>query len=197
VNLSRFWILGIFGLLLTQTSFAEFKNFYRVDSGLYRGSKPVHDEDFEKLKNKYGIRTLLDLRMIPFMTEITKGKALEHGLNYVNIPIIPITTPSKGDMESTLNIMMDPALRPVYVYCLLGEDRTGLAVALYRIHAQHYSKEFADEEMQKIGFKEDFLRLLYKAFTRYSPAGALDLKFASLDKQQQMQDQEQFQGQFH
>ena len=42
--------------------------------------------------------------------------------------------------------------QPVFVHCQRGADRTGLAVAVYRVAVEGWSKEKAIEEMVRGGY---------------------------------------------
>ena len=57
--------------------------FERLDSGVYKGSKPKTDADFEYLKSKH-IKTILNLRFLPYLdgTEARRAQLrihLSHG----------------------------------------------------------------------------------------------------------------------
>ena len=48
--------------------------------------------------------------------------------------------------------LSDPALRPIFVHCLLGKDRTALITGLYRVYYQDWTPEAAWAEMLRSGF---------------------------------------------
>jgi protein tyrosine/serine phosphatase len=55
-------------------------------------------------------------------------------------------------MRRFLAVVGDPARQPVFVHCLRGSDRTGMAVAVYRMSAEGWSREEAIDEMVRGGF---------------------------------------------
>jgi hypothetical protein len=52
--------------------------------------------------------------------------------------------PEDEDMRRFLEIATDPTKQPVYVHCKLGADRTGVAVAVYRVCVEGWTKEDAN-----------------------------------------------------
>ena len=55
--------------------------------------------------------------------------------------------------------MSDPLNQPVYVHCALGQDRTGVVVAAYRMDVDGWSFEDAEKEMQSFGFNDTWIHL--------------------------------------
>ncbi len=55
--------------------------------------------------------------------------------------------PKKRLYRQFLDLFADPANIPVFVHCRHGSDRTGAAVALYRIYILKWDKEKAIAEM--------------------------------------------------
>jgi protein tyrosine/serine phosphatase len=51
-----------------------------------------------------------------------------------------------------LTLMRQNPDKKVFVHCRLGDDRTGMMVAAYRIAEQGWAAEEAMKEMQKFGF---------------------------------------------
>ena len=130
------------------------KNFHKVSEVLYRGAQP--NENGYKELAKLGIKTVVDLRVIPQDKELIKSL----GMQPIQIPINPLDMKDKYAKEF-LSIMANPANYPVFVHCRYGSDRTGTMVALYRIYFQHWTKENALKEMtsDKYGFNEIFANL--------------------------------------
>jgi protein tyrosine phosphatase len=61
--------------------------------------------------------------------------------------------PRIEDLAHFLRIVNDPQKVPVLVHCQRGADRTGLAVAVYRVAMQDWTKEEAIREMTEGGFQ--------------------------------------------
>jgi tyrosine-protein phosphatase SIW14 len=115
-------------------------NFFRVSGVLYRGGQP------EKIGvcalKKLGIKTVINLRQSKVDEEIFRGC----GMDQVAIPMNAFF-PRREGFRRFLGIVSDPARLPVFVHCRYGSDRTGAAVAIYRIKVQNWSAAEAIREM--------------------------------------------------
>ncbi len=120
--------------------------FARLDDGVYRGASPS-DAGLELLARAH-VRTLLCLRSeVPY-----REKAEALGFRIVHIPIPLTDAPSADQIVRFLEIATDPASRPVFFHCRVGEDRTGAMAALYRMQVQGWPAEAARAEMKRFGF---------------------------------------------
>ena len=107
-------------------------NFRVVEEGkLYRGGEPT-DDQIRELKDKFGINKIVTL-------DAQTGAAIEGtcralGIEPVVVPLSAIGTDNKnvGTLTDNIQSLLGEG-GPVYVNCRNGEDRTGLAVALYRV----------------------------------------------------------------
>ena len=52
-----------------------------------------------------------------------------------------------------------PPTRNVFIHCQHGEDRTGVAVALWRMRQDNWTKPMAEKEMLKFGFHKSLFGL--------------------------------------
>jgi protein tyrosine/serine phosphatase len=160
-------------ILSYSSSYADLRNFVRVEPGIYRGSQPRTSEDFNELKS-HGIRTILNLRWRAVDIEPERAKAFQNGFTYISQPISPISfNIPKGDIVQIINTMTNPDLQPVYIHCLLGEDRTGMIIGLYRIHVQRWAPDLAYREMKEAGFKPFMVPGLYLFFNAHKDKGTL------------------------
>jgi protein tyrosine/serine phosphatase len=120
-------------------------NLHKVSDALYRGAQPAN-EGFAGLKTM-GIRTVVNLRTFRW----EKRAVRDAGLDYVKIPMQAWRTEDE-DFDEFLRVVSDPQRQPVFVHCRHGADRVGLAVAIYRVVVQGWSKEAALDEMTRGGF---------------------------------------------
>jgi hypothetical protein len=106
------------------------KHFTQVDEGIFAGSKPSKDADFEFLRSK-GVKYILQAHFLPAMTGRERSQAAKYGLEFLSIPMnaSPIA-PSAKHVNAALRIMR--TRQPVYIHCVLGRDRTGLLTACTR-----------------------------------------------------------------
>ena len=129
-------------------------NFHQVSEKLYRGGQPT-EHGYELLK-QMGIKTVVNLRIDPREESMVK----KAGLEYVRIPINPPFLNDKH-IEEFLLVMAKKKNWPVFVHCLHGSDRTGAAVASYRVVYQGYTVDNAYAEMlePKYGFNKIWVHI--------------------------------------
>jgi tyrosine-protein phosphatase SIW14 len=120
-------------------------NFARVSPILYRGAQPTA-EGFAELK-KMGVRTVVNLRSTGGDEDEMRGL----GMRYVEIETLATGIDQK-DVIRFLKVVSDPANQPVFVHCRRGADRTGCAVAAYRIVEQGWTPDDALAEMRRFSF---------------------------------------------
>lgn len=120
-------------------------NLYRVSDGLYRSGQP-NEEGFQNLA-KIGVKTIVNLRA----THSDAGKIGSTPLEYVSLPTV-VWEADEAALLAFLRVAADPTKRPVLVHCTYGADRTGAAVALYRMVIEGWSREDAIREMVDGGF---------------------------------------------
>ncbi len=127
-------------------------SFVEVERGLYRGGCPTV-RGLARLK-ALGVRTIVDLENDPSAIAREKQEAERLGLTFVSIPLSGLWKPTNERIDEVLTAVKDGGLRPTYVHCLRGEDRTGLVIALYRVLNQGWTAWDADAEMHAVGFKD-------------------------------------------
>lgn len=108
-------------------------NFYRINNDLYRSAQPDRQVMFAYAD--FGIRTVLNLRGFHSDEELVEGTSLA-------LVEIPIHTWKAGHNDNVITMLqaIRDAKKPVLVHCQHGADRTGLAIAMYRIVEQGWSK---------------------------------------------------------
>jgi len=122
-------------------------NFTKVSEKLWRGGQPDPDDPqvFRRLAAA-GVKTVINLRHDHDDYPQLAGT----GLRYLRIPM-RAWHPEEEDIVLFLaalrRTMADPEAWPVYVHCAAGKDRTGYAIASYRIVEQGWDAETAIEEM--------------------------------------------------
>ena len=126
------------------------RNFRQVNSWLFRGGQPK-DKEYEQLQ-AIGVRTIISLRWNT--QEISKERALAEklGFNFVSIPLSYWVLPTRKEIARFFSIVDDEAMRPIFVHCLHGSDRTGMFSAMYRINYENWTADQAYREMKLAGF---------------------------------------------
>src|ERR1017187_5412053 len=123
-----------------------------VSPGIFEGSKPTTPAHFDALRAR-GIRTILSLQQLPWDIYPERRSARKRGFAYRDVPILASPRePSERLVKEALLELSDPALRPIFVHCLLGKDRTAFIMGLYRVYYQDWTPEAAWAEMMRSGF---------------------------------------------
>ena len=128
--------------------------FEQLDEGVYKGSKPKSEADYEFLESLH-IKTIVILRLFPLIHEGEKNTAKAHGMTLLfgTMNASPMT-PSEKHVNEVLCWLRDKRYHPIYVHCDLGRDRAALISGLYYRYYRGLTKEQAWEHMKKFGFKD-------------------------------------------
>jgi tyrosine-protein phosphatase SIW14 len=135
-------------------SVEDLPRFHEVDQNqIYRGAQPT-ENGFVKLR-QLGIKTVLDLRNED-PSQIAQEKSLVEslGMRFISVPLSGFFSPKVLDMARIHNVMSSQALKPIFVHCQHGQDRTGLVVALHRIFSENIPVFDAKAEMIQLGFNQ-------------------------------------------
>ena len=122
-------------------------NFSQVTPKLWRGAQPDPRDPqvFQRLAQA-GVKTVINLRHDHDDFAALQGTRIA----YVRIPM-RAWHPEEEELVLFLatlrRVLADPNRWPVYVHCAAGKDRTGYAIATYRIVEQGWDAESAIEEM--------------------------------------------------
>lgn len=128
-------------------------NLRMVDEGVYRGAQPS-GRGWAALK-ALGVKTIVKLDL---PSEGSDAEAEKLGITVIDAWGPPSDlgsvygAPRPEKIRRAVEALSDPKLRPIFVHCLHGEDRTGLIVGLYRVLHDGYKKEDAYAEMRAAGF---------------------------------------------
>ncbi len=129
-----------------------------VDEGvLYRCGQPT-PEQLHGLIERHGLRTVISLRGArgdadPDAWERAERAACdERGVRFVTIPCNHKNPPTQAQLDEFLEIVRSAERVPALVHCRLGQQRTLLFCALYRVHVQGVDPRQAEQEMDRLGF---------------------------------------------
>jgi tyrosine-protein phosphatase SIW14 len=124
-------------------------NFHRVNDQVWRGAQPGVEGVRALAAEK--VHTILDLRNGEERTAEEKKTAESLGLTYVNVPLNGYGAPTADQVKKILGVLNDKTQWPVFVHCKYGKDRTGTAIACYRIQHDHWDNQKALEEAKGMG----------------------------------------------
>ena len=139
----------------------DLPNFGEATTTLYRGGQPSK-RGFRILANM-GINIVVDLRG----SRDSERKIVTHlGMQYVALPW-HCSFPKDKVFAQFLTLLRDNPGKKVFVHCRLGDDRTGMMIASYRMAQQSWSPERAEREMEKFGFSFTHRRMICPGLSSY------------------------------
>lgn len=152
---------SIFGLLFVffvgatvnaqvATSSKDLPNLYKVTDKLYRGGQPT-EAGIRQLKTM-GIRTVINLRDDDERARRERSWVTNAGLRFINIPLSNILGPKHDKIATIIAEIEQSENHPVFIHCKRGADRTGTAIAVYRMSHDGWNADQANSEAKKFGF---------------------------------------------
>jgi uncharacterized protein (TIGR01244 family) len=134
------------------------RHFGAVEEGvLYRCGQPAPAE-LGELIDRHGLKTVVSLRGTRDASDPDGWEQAERqacrgkGVDFVSLPCNHKNPPTAAQVERFLDLVRDIARRPVLVHCRLGQQRTLLFCALYRVLVQGLDADAALREMDVLGF---------------------------------------------
>ena len=136
-------------------------NFGEATTTLYRGGQP--SQGGFRILARLGINIVVDLRG----SRASERKIVTHlGMQYVALPW-HCSFPKDKVFAQFLKLLRNNPGKKVFVHCRLGDDRTGMMIATYRMARQGWSAEKAEKEMEKFGFSFTHRRLICPGLSSY------------------------------
>lgn len=140
------------------------RRFRAVDEGkLYRCGQPRPSE-LLKLIDEHQLKTVVALRGSRDGDDPDEWESEERaacgsrGVEFVTLPCNHKNPPTLDQVRRFITILRDPARTPALVHCRIGQQRTGMFCALYRVHVQGISPDEALREMDELGFQSGHRR---------------------------------------
>lgn len=163
------------------TKIEELPNFHEVHPYLYRSGEPT-EAGLRTARDKYNIKTIIDLRGNKKYVDAEKAWAKEMGINYINLPMTN-KPPTKQQVTTMMKAIRDARDKKtpgaVLVHCAHGSDRTGCMIGIWRVTEDNYDYDQAYKEMRKYWFGPKFTMLsgaVRAAAAKKSPLEAGDSK---------------------
>lgn len=122
-------------------------NFGEVTPRLYRGGQPT-PAGFDRLA-QMGVRVVVDFGR----SSRDEKQTRKLGMEYVTIPW-HCPFPKDKEFAKFLKLVKENPDKKIFAHCRLGDDRTGMMIAAYRMAMQGWSADEAMNEMKQFGFSE-------------------------------------------
>lgn len=121
-------------------------NFGVVKKGaIYRSAQPSKIF-LERVIQEKKIKTVLNLRGHRSENAFEREVARRHKISLFEFRL-RVENMDFNKVEEAYKFLADPKNHPILVHCLVGADRTGLLIALFRIREQNWPLEDAMKEM--------------------------------------------------
>lgn len=164
-------LLDVFVLLYALYRIEFHNNFGEVRPGVLYRSGEMASEDLEQIIKKYGIASVLDLR-ISGETIRTNGTSENQlvsslGADYINFPMATTRVPTKEDLlrlEETLHSLRTPLL----IHCSTGALRTGVVTSLWLQEVAGLSPQDARKQLSPY-FGYSIIEYFYKEWSNRHP----------------------------
>lgn len=140
-------------------------NFHQVNDRLFRGGQPS-PQGLQEL-GAIGIKRVIDLREPGAATEFEKVQLKKLGIAYINVPFREFSAPTNDQIQAVLKLLANTDT-PTFIHCRRGKDRTGTAVACYRIQHDGWDNERALREAKMYGMSS-FERSMQHYVLHFTP----------------------------
>ena len=129
--------------------------FSTITTGQVYKSGAMPGDDLLERVEEHGIRTVIDLRM-HFPDEVAREReSLDKvGVKHFHLPTEQV--PEDETVAAFLEIMKDPANRPVLIHCRDGEGRAVLFSAIYRVEFEGWDTESARKATRILSWRGGF-----------------------------------------
>lgn len=165
------WLSGLIG-----SRYDGLHNFAVVEPGVLMRCGQPRLKDLRSILRRHGLRTVIaarggtrhPLRGLWFSRE--RRFCHRHGIAFEHLPFSDQSQPPGEIFDRFIQVVSQPAARPVLVHCEQGFHRTGVLVAAYRVRLGGWTLGQALEEMRRAGFDPDDprRRALYEAFLEWA-----------------------------
>src|SRR6202790_4055568 len=136
-------------------------DFDEVTPTLYRGAQPK-EHGFEALA-KMGFQIVVDLRGD---RDSEREEVTRLGMQYISMHW-QCSFPKDSVFADFITLIRSNPGKKIFVHCRVGDDRTGMMVAAYRMAEEGWSAERAREEMNAFGFSFVHRRLICPRLADY------------------------------
>jgi tyrosine-protein phosphatase SIW14 len=131
-------------------------HFLTVTPGVLYRSGTLQPHNLEKMIERYGIKTVVNLRPLPKQSKPDwyieeAGICRLKGVKLVNIPMLGNTPPSEEQLAQWLTLLDNKENLPILVHCAQGVIRSGIMVAIYEMEYLKKDNERTLAELPMFG----------------------------------------------
>jgi protein tyrosine/serine phosphatase len=141
-----------------------------VKQGILYRSGQLTTAQLTQAVRRYNIRTVVNLQWPGEEMVEERGLAAQLGVDFVNLPMPGDGFGEEWEFREFLEILDDPARRPVLVHCARGTCRTGAAVGMYRLERDGWTLDDVAAEMRRQTYRTGWLPGYIYAFAKNKPA---------------------------
>jgi tyrosine-protein phosphatase SIW14 len=144
----------------------DIRNFHAVNEHLFRGAQPS-PLGLQEL-GALGVQRVIDLRERSSATAFEEKQLKKLGIEYVNIPMAELSAPSDQQIQTVLQLL-GHAETSTFIHCRRGKDRTGTAIACYRVQHDGWDNRRALREAKSYGMSS-FERSMQHYILHFAPS---------------------------
>ncbi|MBI3999316.1 MAG: dual specificity protein phosphatase family protein [Candidatus Omnitrophica bacterium] len=126
-------------------------NFREAAPGVYRSG--LISEEAAPFLKEAGIKTVLSFDNNNRRAEKEQKRLEEMGIHVISMPWSGWDDPDDEVISKAVELIESQENRPILVHCKHGQERTGVAIASWRIAHQDWSFGQAYQEMKGCGFR--------------------------------------------
>lgn len=144
-----------------------------VKPGILYRSGQLRPDQLRQAVQRYGIRTVVNFQLPGGETEAERQLARELKIGFVNLPMPGDGFGEEAQFRKVLEVVDDPARRPVLVHCARGTCRTGSAVALFRFERDGWTIQDVAAELRRQSYRDGHIAGYIYAMVKTKPSIAL------------------------
>ncbi len=141
-----------------------------VKPGILYRSGQLTSSQLTTAVERFGIRTVVNFQLPGREMEAERALARNLGIGFVNLPMPGDGFGEEAQFRKVLEVIDDPARRPVLVHCARGTCRTGSAVALYRFERDGWTIQDVAAELRRQTYRDGFIPGYIFAMVKIKPS---------------------------
>jgi protein tyrosine phosphatase (PTP) superfamily phosphohydrolase (DUF442 family) len=141
-----------------------------VTPGILYRSGQLTGQQLTRAVELYGIRTVVNLQLPDKELVEERVLARKLGVGFVNLPMPGDGFGEESQFRKVLELVDDPARRPVLVHCARGTCRTGSTVALYRFERDGWTIQDVAAELKRQTYRDGWIPGYIYAMARMKPS---------------------------